>query len=322
VQLSSIMMLAFEGVSLTLILMVCASVLFKHHFAIDRAQFTLEGSSLSGIALGVNVAIFSLVGFENPTAFGEEAKNPLVTIPRALILGLVLSGILFVIFSYTEVLGFAGYKTTLDKVDTPLNILAELMGMRILVVPLSFGAMIASFAAVSACVNSSARILYSMGRNGLLPPVVGSAHRTLGSPYIAVSIMSLLFFIIPAAMLFVPGTQLLDIVGYGGTLTAFGFVAAYFLVSVAAPAYLKRKGLARKRDLVLSAIAVLLLLVPAIGSVYPVPSWPFNIFPYVFLAYLITGLVWIRCRRRSISEFADANQPASEVAPAQGDASN
>src|SRR5271154_4381504 len=43
VQLSSIMMLAFEGVSLTLILMVCAGVLFKHHFALDRAQLTLEG---------------------------------------------------------------------------------------------------------------------------------------------------------------------------------------------------------------------------------------------------------------------------------------
>jgi amino acid transporter len=322
VQLSSIMMLAFEGVSLTLILIVCAGVLFKHHFALDRAQLTLKGSNLSGIAIGVNVAIFSLVGFENPTAFGDEAKNPLVTIPRALILGLVLSGILFVIFSYTEVLGFAGYKTTLDKVDTPLNILAELVGMRILVVPLSFGAMIASFAAVSACVNSSARILYSMSRSGLLPPVVGSAHRTLGTPYIALTIMSVLFFIIPAAMLFVPGTQLLDIVGYGGTLTAFGFVAAYFLVSVAAPAYLKRIGLARKKDLALSAIAVLLLLVPAVGSVYPVPAWPFNIFPYIFLAYVIIGLVWIRSRRRGISEFADVSQPAPEVTPAQGDASN
>jgi amino acid transporter len=322
VQLSSILMLAFEGVSLTLVLIVCAGVLFKHHFVLDRAQLTLKGSSLSGIAMGINIAVFSLVGFENPTAFGEEAKDPLVTIPRAVILGLVLSGILFVIFSYTEVLGFAGYKTTLDKVDTPLNIIAELVGMRILIVPLSFGAMIGSFAAVSACVNSSARILYSMSRGGILPPVVGSAHKTLGTPYVAVTIMSVLFFIIPAALLFIPGTQLLDIVGYGGTLTAFGFVGAYFLVSVAAPAYLKRKGLARRKDLALSAIAVLLLLVPAVGSVYPVPAWPYSTFPYIFLAYAMIGLFWIRSRRKNISELAGVNQPASEVLPAQGDASN
>jgi amino acid transporter len=322
VQLSSIVMLAFEGVSLTLVLIVCAGVLFKHHFALDRAQLTLKGSSLSGIAIGVNIAIFSLVGFENPTAFGEEARDPLVTIPRALVLGLILSGVLFVIFSYTEVLGFVGYKTTLDKVDTPLNIIAELVGMRILIVPLSFGAMIGSFAAVSACVNSSARILYSMSRSGILPPVVGAAHKTLGTPYVAVSIISVLFFAIPAALLFIPGTQLLDIVGYGGTLTAFGFVAAYFLVSVAAPAYLKRQGLARRKDVALSAIAVLLLLVPAVGSVYPVPAWPYGTFPYIFLAYAMVGLFWIRSRRKNISEFAAVNQPAPGAAQIEGDASN
>ena len=322
VQLSSILMLAFEAVSLTLVLVICAGVLFKHHFTLDRAQLTLKGASLSGIAIGVNIAIFSLVGFENPTAFGEEARDPLVTIPRALILGLILSGILFVIFSYTEVLGFAGYKTTLDKVDTPLNILAELVGMRILIVPLSFGAMIGSFAAVAACVNSSARILYSMGRSGILHPVVGSAHRTLGTPYIAVTIMSLLFFIIPAALLFVPGTQLLDIVGYGGTLTAFGFVGAYFLVSVAAPAYLKHQGLVRGRDYALAGAAALLLLFPAVGSVYPMPAWPYSVFPYLFLVYMIVGLVWIRSRRKGISELAGVNQPLPGAAPAESDASN
>ncbi len=322
VQLSSIVMLAFEGVSLTLVLIVCVGVLFKHRFALDTAQLSLKGSTLSGIAIGVNIAIFSLVGFENPTAFGEEAKDPLVTIPRALIAGLLLSGILFVVFSYTEVLGFTGYKTTLDKVDTPVNILAQLVGMPILIVPLSLGAMIGSFAAVSACVNASARILYSMSRNGILHRAVGSSHEVHETPHVAVTIMSALFFIIPAAWLVIPGIQLLDIVGYGGTLTAFGFIGAYFLVSVAAPAYLKHEGLVRGRDYALAGAAALLLLFPAVGSVYPVPAWPYSAFPYIFLAYMIVGWFWIRSRSKVISEFADLNQPASEVAPAEGDASN
>jgi amino acid transporter len=301
VQLSSLVMLAFEGVSLTLVLIVCAGVLLKHHVALDRAQLTLKGSTLSGIAMGVNIAIFSLVGFENPTAFGEEARNPLVTVPRALLAGLILSGILFVVFSYTEVLGFAGYKTTLDKVDTPINVLAGLVGLRILIVPVSLGAMVGSFAAVSACVNSSARILYSMSRNGILPPVVASAHRIHQTPHVAVTLMSILFFVIPAGMLLIPGTQLMDVVGYGGTLTAFGFIGAYLLVSIAAPAYLKRSGVARTKDAVLSIVAVLLLLVPAIGSVYPVPAWPFDVFPYLFLVYLATGIFLIRSQRRAMA---------------------
>jgi amino acid transporter len=305
IQLSSILMLALEGVSITLILIVCASVLFKHGLAVDPAQIRLQGASLSGIVLGVSIAVFSLAGFENPTAYGEEAKNPLVMIPRALITSLVVSGVLFIIFSYCEVLGFEGYGTTLDKVDTPLNVLAGLLGMRILAVPLSFGGMITAFATVLACVNSSARILYSMSRGRILPRYIGSAHRAYETPYVAVSVMGALFFIIPAAMLLLPGTQLLDIVGYAGTLTAFGFVGAYLLVSIATPAYLKHYGIARKRDLALAITAVVLLLVPAMGSIYPPPPWPFSTFPYIFLAYLASGLSWIRIQQKPTSSFVE-----------------
>ena len=97
VQISSIVMLVFEALSITMILILCAVVLSKHKFALDTAQLTLKGSSLSGIAMGVNIAVFSLVGFENATAFGEEAKEPLVTIPRVLIVNLILTGLFFVL---------------------------------------------------------------------------------------------------------------------------------------------------------------------------------------------------------------------------------
>ena len=46
-------------------------------------------------------------------------------------------------------------------------------------------------------------------------------------------------------------------------------------------------------SLVLAGASVALLLVPAVGSVYPVPSWPVNVFPYIFGAYLMVGIAWI-----------------------------
>src|SRR5208337_3280676 len=123
IRLSSGLMLVMEGLSVALILLLCAIVLFGQKSAIDPAQIRLEGGSFSGISLGVVVAIFSLVGFECATAFGEEARNPLTTIPRAVIVSLLLTGAFFVFVSYTEVLGFAHYTTTLDKIDAPLNVL-------------------------------------------------------------------------------------------------------------------------------------------------------------------------------------------------------
>ena len=63
------------------ILLLCFIVLNHHGFAIDKAQFDTKTVPWSSIGLGVVVAIFSLVGFEAATAFGDEAKNPLKTVP-------------------------------------------------------------------------------------------------------------------------------------------------------------------------------------------------------------------------------------------------
>jgi hypothetical protein len=39
--------------------------------------------------------------------------------------------------------------------------------------------------------------------------------------------------------------------------------------------------------------ALILLAIPAVGSVYPIPDPPVNYFPYAFLVYLAIGIVWI-----------------------------
>ena len=74
------LMLAFEGVSVRSDHRICASSCCgQHHFAVDTAQFDVSTLPWSSVGLGVVVAIFSLVGFECATAFGDEAKNPLKT---------------------------------------------------------------------------------------------------------------------------------------------------------------------------------------------------------------------------------------------------
>jgi amino acid transporter len=293
IQLSSILMLLLEGASVGLILLLCWVVLYHHSFKLDTAQLSLNGASFSGISLGVVTAIFSLVGFECATAFGEEAKNPLKTIPRAVIFSLILTGLFFVIVTYTEVLGFAGYKTTLDKVDAPLNVLAELVSMPWLKAPVSLGAMVSFFSLALSCLNSGARILYPMARHGMFPAAMGNAHETNETPHVAVTVMAALIFLVPSTMLLLFGMQILDVFNDAGTFGAFGFLGAYFLISLAAPAYLRKSGIRRGRDMLLAGASVALLLVPAVGSVYPVPSWPVNVFPYIFGAYLMVGIAWI-----------------------------
>jgi amino acid transporter len=197
VQLSALLMLFFEGISVALILILSALVLSQHHFAIDTAQFDVAKLPWSSVGLGVVVAIFSLVGFECATAFGDEAKDPLKTIPRAVMVSLILSGAFFVFVTYVEVLGVRGYSKTLDQLDTPLNTLAMLAHVPILSIPLSIGAMVSFFALNCSCINAGSRVIYAMGRHGIFHEATADSHETNETPHIAVTTMSIISFSLP-----------------------------------------------------------------------------------------------------------------------------
>jgi amino acid transporter len=293
VNLSARAMLICEALSMAFILLLCFIVLGHHGFTIDKAQFDTKTLPWSSIGLGVVVAIFSLVGFEAATAFGDEAKNPLKTVPRSIYVSLIISGIFFVFVTYVEVLGVRGYSTTLDKIDQPLNILAQLINIPILQIPLSLGAMLSFFALNLSCVSAGGRVIYAMGRHGIFPQATATSHATNETPHIAVTVMAVLAFAVPTAATLFAHVALLDLFNDVGTCAAFGFVVAYGLVSAAAPAYLKKIGEVTAKDWAGCIASLVLLAVPAIGSVYPVPSPPVNYFPYAFLVYLAVGILWI-----------------------------
>ena len=161
---------------------------------------------------------------------------------RAVIVSLLLTGAFFVFVSYTEVLGFAGYKTTLDKIDAPLNVLSDMMHVGWLKAPISFGAMASFYSLALSCMNSGARILYPMGKLGVFHSSVGTSHETNETPHVAVTVMSILIFLSPVILTQVFKLEILDAFNDAGTFGAFGFLGAYFLISIAAPAYLSKRG--------------------------------------------------------------------------------
>ena len=299
VRLSAILMLVLEGVSVALITILAFVVLSHHGFAIDTDQLTLKGNSLSTMGLGVVVAIFSLVGFEAATAFGEEAKNPLKTIPRAVITSLILTGVFFVFITYTEVLGLRGANPSLDKLTAPLSTLATMMHLDVLQIPIDLGAMVSFFSLALSCMNAGARVIYQMGRHGFFHEATGVPHTTNETPHVAITIYAILLFAIPSIIMSFKGLAVTDAFNDAGTFGAFGFLGSYIFMSVAAPMHLKKIGELRPLDIVYSVAALVCLLVPAVGSVYPVPAPPVNAFPYIFIAYFIVGLFVFVARRKS-----------------------
>lgn len=291
IKISTLVMLFMEAFSVFFITVLCLIVLGHHHFAVDTTQFAFKGVSLSTIGMGVVVAIFSLVGFESSTAFGEEAVSPLKNIPKSIIWSLVFAGLFFMFVCYTEVLGTKGNATTLDQMDAPLSTLSTMYSVPILSPILSAGAMFSFFALALSCLNAGARVMFAMGRHDFFHKATSAAHLKHATPHVALAVLTIIMFAVVTISKFAFGWAVLDEFNNAGTMGAFGFLGAYFLISLAAPMFLKKRGELKAKDTALCVGALVLLLIPAVGSVYPVPAPPVNAFPYVFVAYLLFGYV-------------------------------
>jgi amino acid transporter len=298
IKISTLVMLGLEAFSCFFILALCLIVVGRHP-APDPAQFSFDGVSLGSMGMGVVVAIFSLVGFESSTAFGEESIQPLRSIPRSILWSLVLTGAFFIFVSYAEVLGMHGYKDPLDKVDAPLNVLADINGVPFLSPLLSAGAMFSFFALASSCMNAGARVMFAMGRHQFFHASTAGAHERHGTPHVALAVTAIAMFVVVTGGRVAFHLEVLDAFNDAGTMGAFGFLGAYFLITVAAPLYVKKRRELRGRDVAFCVAALLLMAIPAVGSVYPVPDPPVRYFPYVFVGYLAIGLgriSWLRRR--------------------------
>jgi amino acid transporter len=307
IQLSEIITILLEFVSISVILILAVLVLAKHGFSLDVSQLTLSGATPGGISLGMVAAVLSFVGFEGSMTLGDEAKRPTQTIPRSMVWSTLFSGCFFIFLSYTEVLGFRNYATPLSQSDAPLVVLANYARVDLLGVGLNVGIAFSFLSATIALLNSGARIVFSLARHNLYPSPMGQVHEQNETPYVAVTLSSIFVLLLTASMsLF--GINDANIYGYIGTISTYGFLFAYIMICIAAPLYLSRLGEVRQQHWGTAIVAALFLLIPVIGSIYPIPAAPYNVFPYLFLLYLGVGaglFTMLRQRSPQVMEYLE-----------------
>jgi amino acid transporter len=175
---------------------------------------------------------------------------------------------------------------------------------------ISIGAMISFFALAMSCLNAGSRVMFTMGRYGIFPISMGSSHKHNLTPHVAISVFAAIQFLIPTSFILLSyaalgGWQMapFDAFNDAGLFGAMGFCGAYVLISLAAPFYLKKIGELKPHHIAVAVIALALLIVPIVGTVWPVPAPPLNYFPYIFVAYLLAGIVLVSVRSRSIGEM-------------------
>jgi amino acid transporter len=297
VQISAQVMLWTEAVSVSLICFVVAMTLWRHGFHIDLPQIRLRGASPTGIRLGVMLAVFSFVGFESATSLGSEAKNPLQTIPRAVIWSALLSGLFFIGSAYGEVLGFRGSNPGLAENTAPMRFLAAKAGIGIVGPVIDLGVLVSMFAATLACVIAAARLLMLMSRHGMVGVALGRTNARHGTPALAGMLAGFAAFL-PAAILAQRGASGADIYGWMGSLAVFGFLTAYGLVAFATMVHRGRQQRLGVRNVALGVAGTLAMVAALLGTLFPVPPAPYRYLPYVYGAFLLGALTWDFASRR------------------------
>lgn len=303
IKLSTRLILFLEFASIALILFLVFGTILVHGIHLDVEQLSLKGVSIANLRTGLVLATFSYVGFEGATALGSEARDPLRSIPRAVLLSSVLLGFLFVLSSYVEVQAFHGEAVTLDKSPAPLQVVAEKLGLPFLGTLIDIGAVVSFFSCVLASINAGARVLFFMSRHGVFHGGLSRTHARHATPHLAVGVTATLT-LLSSVVLSLRGAGDFDIYGWVGTVATIAFIFVYLAVLVAAPVYLKRRGELRFWH-VLSAVAGVVFLVNGLlGNFYPAPPAPLNWLAWLAVGLVVAGGAWYLVLR-SLSSSVD-----------------
>jgi amino acid transporter len=158
-----------------------------------------QARGLGGLAVGISLALWNYIGWDNPSTAQGEVKDPSRTYPRALTFALPL-----VIIGY-----FIPLLTTLGATDwskwteggwPQIAVLAGGGAGRFIAICIAFGGMISALALFNALLLGYSRIPFVLAGDGLLPRALGTLDMH-GTPRTAV-IVSAIFYSVFALMSF------------------------------------------------------------------------------------------------------------------------
>jgi len=289
VKLSSRVGLILEIISLSIMVVIIALVVRVKGTVLDPKQLDIGAFKYGAVFSALPFVIFSFVGFESSATLAKESANPRRNIPLSVIGCAAFAGVFFTLMAYLMVFGIGDDTVKLGQSAAPFGDVAATAGLGWTTLVVYFAAIISVFACCLASVNAASRLLFSMGKYQFLHRSMGLVHDMHRTPHRAILVCGFIVAIMDLAL--VPA-GFLDAFGYAGTFASFGFVVAYFALCLVVPVDLKKTQEMKSRHVVVGLVGAALMIFVVIGSVYPVPAYPYNILPYLFFAYMMVGAIW------------------------------
>jgi len=294
VELSTNAGLVFGTLEVVIMLALAATMIVAAASANTLAVFdpanALEGG-WAGVFKGMIFVMLAAQGFEAAAPLGGEARNPRRTVPRAVMLSAVFVGLFYLVMSYAVVMGW-GFDRMGSYVQDPdpISTLATsfwAIGWAVVFLAIFYSAI----AGGNAGAVASTRTLFSMGRNNVLPRILGRTHPLHLTPHVATLAMAVVAgtLILITGLVWGPS----DSLGIFATTLTLLILLVYIAVCIGVPIYYLRE---RREEFNLllhgaaPAAAALVLLAPLYFQFNPLPEYPILWGTWFALAAVLVGV--------------------------------
>jgi amino acid transporter len=300
VKVATRALLSMEGLTVALIVIVVV-VIFARVFAgtaPDGQSFTLSpftppsGVTLGTVAFAAVFGLLSFGGFEGAASLGEETNNPRRDIPRAIATAVITMGIFYTIVMLAQTLGFGVDKQGTEAFassSSPLGELSRSYVGPIMADVINFGVMVSAFASALGTATAGSRMLFALCRDGFLSRRLGETSDRTGSPANALAVVMVIAIVAFVAQR-IGGVSAVNAFFYPATIGVLAMLVTYIVTNAGALRFLFLSRRVRAWEAIFPVVALAILVYVIYANVYPVPDFPFNLFPYIVAAWLVMGL--------------------------------
>lgn len=173
---------------------------------------------MEGVLGGSALVFYAFLGFDAVSTAAEEVINPQRNLPIGIIGSLFICTILYVIVSLV-LTGMVSY-THLNVTD-PVSYAMQIVHQDWVAGIISLGAVAGMMTVILVMMYGGTRLLYALGRDGLLPKIMSDLHRRYNTPVKNTWIFATLTSLCAG---FIPLSKLAELVNMG-TLLAFTMVS-------------------------------------------------------------------------------------------------
>ena len=158
---------------------------------VNSANFLPFQPFSSSVLFGAYYIFFAYAGFARATIIAEEVKEPKRNVPRAVVLSLAISTIVYVLVGVVAVGLVGSSRLAPENTSSPLTYAIGVTGSSVAMQVVAFGGLVATASVLLTGILGVSRMAFSMARRNDLPKALNVLSVRFGTPYLSIWIIGI-----------------------------------------------------------------------------------------------------------------------------------